>query len=212
MPDREQRLRILLFLLQQKLEQRRSLRHKANVSLALLMAMCLAAAVFCPYFIRWFLERDRSYWTLAYFAALAIGPFAIAVINYFWTTFAQILIKGTPYVRTLLQTPQYAEFEKHIHLEMLMDDWSLPSLILNILAVDVGLSSSLLFMCAVLVLLGPPAVQAGLSVAVVYVLFKSQLTFLAAGLAVLYLLFFILTGIKSWSFYKSLRRGTEESD
>jgi hypothetical protein len=144
--------------------------------------------------------------------ALAVGPFALAVVNYFWTTFAQILIKGTPYVRTLLKTPQYAEFEKHVYLEILMDDWSLPSLILNILAVDVGLSSSLLFVCAALVLLGPLAVQAGLSVAVVYVLIKSQLTFIAAGLAVLYLLFFILTAIKSWSFYKSICHGTEESD
>jgi hypothetical protein len=205
-----ERLRVLLFVLREKLDQRRSLHQKATGALLILSVCCLAAAIFCPYYVWVVSEGERSFWSLAYFAALAVSPFVLAVIHYFWTTFAQIFFKGLPasWRAALFKRAEYAELGDGVPLEVLADDSRLLSLFLNLFAVDVGMGSVLFFMCAVLLVLGPLVVQAGLSVAVVYLLLRDGLPTVAAGLGVLYVLFFALTCMTGWTFYRALRRGT----
>lgn len=203
-----ERLRVLLFLLREKLDQRRSLYRKATMLLVVLAGVCLAAVVFCPYYIYSVAGTDYTFWTWTYFGALALGPFALAITNYFWTTFAQIFYKGLPDIKAAAETPPYAEFSEYIPLEMLSDDGSFLSLFMNLFGVDVGVSSSLFWVGAITLILGPLAVQAGLSLAVIYIAIRDQLAIFAVGLTVLYILFLFLTCIKTLSFYQSLRRGS----
>ena len=203
-----ERLHVLLFLLREKLDQRRSLYHKATMLLMVLMVVCLAGIVFGPYYIESVSSDEYTFWTWAYFGALAVGPFAIAIINYFWTTFAQIFYKGLPDIRAVIETPEYAQFSNYIPMEPLTDDGSFLSLFLNLFGVDVGLSTSLFWVGAAMLLLGPLLVQAGLSLAVIHIAIRDKLEVFAIGLTVLYILFLTMTGIKTLSFYHSLRRGS----
>jgi hypothetical protein len=234
--DASRRLGILLFVLREKLERRIALSRKANWALLTLILTCLAIVIFCPYYlwvVQPTSERlvspapaiDRSgadrevqmedpaprqhtalFWRWSYFAALAAAPLVLSFIVYLWITFAQMFFAGLPDVQLLLRSPEYEDLSGLIPVEMLTDDLSLLSIFLNLFAVDVGLSSSLFFLGATLILVGPVIIQAGLSVAVFYICICEGVGLMAAGLAVLYVLFFMLTLMKTWSFYRTLRR------
>jgi len=75
----------------------------------------------------------------------------------------------------------------------------------NLFVVDVGFSLARFFVLAAVMLI-PTLVQGFMSLLVVVLLKQAGNLFLAAGLAVLYLVFFIFTVIKNVAFHEALKR------
>ena len=108
-PTRDQRLRMLLFMLQEKLRQRSRLGRKALGMLILVLGLCVAAAAFAPLVITLVVSREpigpaADYCVQVLYVALALTPFVLSIANYFWTTYAQIFFRGLTNVERLLDS------------------------------------------------------------------------------------------------------------
>jgi len=207
-----ERLSLLLFTLREKMLQRSRLRRKANLTLTALFLFSAMGAVFTPCYLWVSAAREpgrapayHSFWAVLYLVALALWPFVLSVTSYFWTTFAQMYMRGLPTVEGLLATPEYDDLAPHVNLDVLTDDWSVLSLMKNLFVVDVGFSLARFFVLAAVMLI-PTLVQGFMSVLVVVLLKQAGNLFLAAGLAVLYLVFFIFTVLKNAAFHEALKR------
>lgn len=216
--DARCRLSVLLFVLREKLDQRHRLRHKADVMLVLLGVCALVGAVAMPCYL-WLtglkdsagVPRYQNFWTHLYFVILALWPFGLSVLNYFWTTFAQIFLRGMPTVEAMMDLPQFRPFARDIDLDLLTDDWSVLSLLGNLFAVDVGFGMARFFVLAG-IMIAPAAIQAWLSVAVVMRMQARaavEYQILSAGMGALYLVFFLFTVLKDVTLYSCLRRAGE---
>jgi hypothetical protein len=208
----QDRLGILLFLIDKKLAQRTHLRHRVFFILTALMLLSLAVLTgFGVSIQRVYFDGSKAvnyewlkwpwYWTLV----AALAPFVMTFMQYLWITFLQMYYGSFRDVTELLQSSDFEEFRPYMHPEVLADDGSFLAVLRSLLAVDIGLTSALFALGGIACALVPPAVQAIASVGVTIVIWRDNVAF-ALGAAFFYVLFLAMAATKTLSLFATVRR------
>lgn len=209
------RLRMLLFLVQKKLEQRRRL--QLNVcavllALILLSLLLLVTSVSALQYGRLLGGEAKAGarsvlmvkgwgWVLP----LLLAPFVMSFLQYLWITFAQLYYRTLTVVDDLLATTDFEEFRPLMHREMLEDDGSVLSQLRNLFAIDFGLTSTLFRVGSVACVLLPVLAQGLVSIATTVLLWRDNVG-IAVGVGMFYALALALAMLKTWSLYRFVRR------
>lgn len=209
------RLRMLLFLVQKKLEQRRRLQlNVCGVLLALILLslVLLVTSVAALQYGRLLGGQGKAGarsvlmvkgwgWVLP----LLLAPLVMSFLQYLWITFAQLFYRSLNVVDDLLATTDFEEFRPLMHRELLEDDGSLLSQLRNLLVVDFGLTSTLFRIGSVACALLPVLAQGLVSIATTVLLWRDNVG-VAIGVAMFYALALALAMLKTWSLYRFVRR------
>ena len=206
------RLRVLLFVIDKKLAQRRYLRFQVSLILGVLMLVCAAILVAAGASIHRVYFSSKSgpnfstlnwdwYWVLVG----ALAPLFIGFMHYLWMTFIQMYYLAFLDVSRVLDSTDYEEFRPYLHVEMLAEDGSILSLFHSLLAVDAGLTRVLFALAGFACALFPVAIQAVSSVGMLIILGRDNVP-LAIGAGVFYVLFLALSLIKTVSMFAFVRR------
>jgi len=205
------RLRILLFLIEKKLSQRRVLRRGVFITLAVLMYISVRLLIGGGETVQQVYfegsETDLSALNWPWFRTLVIGlmPFLMTFMHYLWITFLQMYYRSYRDVASLLESSDYQEFGSYIHAGVLADDGSFLSVLRSLLAVDIGLTSALFALGGLSCTLIPVAVQFVTSIVCSIVIWRDNVP-MAVGVSIFYALFFAMTIMKTVSLFAVVKR------
>jgi hypothetical protein len=209
---RQDRLRVLLFLIEKKLRQRDLLRFRVTIILAALMLISFALLITAGVTIHrvFFFAPEAAYYAALdwrWYAILPVAavPFAITFMHYLWITFLQMYYRSFSDVERLLESTDYEEFRPYIHTEILAEDGSLLSVLRSLFAVDIGLSSAIFALGGIACALVPFLVQGIASIGAVILIWQDNIA-LAVGAGVFYALFLVLAATKTFSLFAFVRR------
>ena len=208
----QDRLRILLFLVDKKLSQRHALRLRVFVIMTSLLLISLALLIAGGATVqRIYFQGSRKvdysvldwawHWTLI----VALAPFVMTFMHYLWITFFQMYSRSFRDVADLLHSTDYEEFRPYIHSEILADDGSFLSVMQGLLTVDIGLTSALFALAGFVCAWAPVAVQAITSAGATIIVLRDNKA-LAFGLGIFYVLFLVMSAAKTFRLFMVMRR------